>query len=354
MRTLLATLLILGIVFPTFGQAHKGGQESVYDMLMHSTVFIASPIPTERGAYTIGSGSLISYNKDNKKFYVLTNYHVVTDLPKTFLFFPQYDSNGLVEDRRRYIDNISKPNSLAIPAKAIVKADSKDLAILEFTLPKDYPLAKDITPIALATKAPKPGDNVHTLGNPGAGSLWNYTKGNVRNQGSVKQIRAKIDATRVLSVNAKMLETSNPTNKGDSGGPLANDQGELVGVTQGGSVDANLLSTFIHMDEVKALLEANKIKPYVRPVKTASKTKPPEETKDSDAEKKVASEKKTDNSKAMATKEIQPQSLLRFAKERLEEGDKTEAMKTLQEIITIHGRTETAKEAKELLEKVKK
>src|SRR5439155_10848305 len=39
------------------------------------------------------------------------------------------------------------------------------------------------------------------------------------------------------------------TNPGDSGGPLVNNDGELVGVTQGGSREGTLLSTFIDVSE---------------------------------------------------------------------------------------------------------
>ena len=48
-----------------------------------------------------------------------------------------------------------------------------------------------------------------------------------------------------------MVETDSPTNPGDSGGPLVNDKGELVAVTEGGAVNAQLLSTFIDVSEVQ-------------------------------------------------------------------------------------------------------
>ena len=51
-----------------------------------------------------------------------------------------------------------------------------------------------------------------------------------------------------------MIETDSPTNPGDSGGPLVNDKGELVGVTQGAALDAQSLSIFVDLSEVKRLL----------------------------------------------------------------------------------------------------
>ncbi len=57
-----------------------------------------------------------------------------------------------------------------------------------------------------------------------------------------------------------MIETDSPTNPGDSGGPLVNDRGELVGVTQGGSVDAQSLSLFVDVSEVKRFLATRAVR----------------------------------------------------------------------------------------------
>ena len=57
-----------------------------------------------------------------------------------------------------------------------------------------------------------------------------------------------------------MVETDSPTNPGDSGGPLLNAKGELVGVTQGGALNAQLVSTFIDVSEVKQLLATKAVK----------------------------------------------------------------------------------------------
>ena len=59
---------------------------------------------------------------------------------------------------------------------------------------------------------------------------------------------------------AKVVETDSATNPGDSGGPLLNAKGELVGVTQGGAINAQLVSTFIDVSEVKSLLTTKAVK----------------------------------------------------------------------------------------------
>ena len=56
-----------------------------------------------------------------------------------------------------------------------------------------------------------------------------------------------------------MIETDSPTNPGDSGGPLVNDKGELVGVTQGGAIDAESISIFVDLSEVKRLINRRSV-----------------------------------------------------------------------------------------------
>jgi hypothetical protein len=85
-----------------------------------------------------------------------------------------------------------------------------------------------------------------------------YTPGKVRQVYS-KKWKARLDERTVLPFEAKVIETDSPTNPGDSGGPLANDKGELVGVTQGGATDAQALSIFVDLSEVKRLLNRRSV-----------------------------------------------------------------------------------------------
>ncbi len=55
-------------------------------------------------------------------------------------------------------------------------------------------------------------------------------------------------------VDAQVIETQAPLNPGDSGGPVVNDRGEVVGVNAAGKANAQLVSLCIDVAEVKALL----------------------------------------------------------------------------------------------------
>ena len=53
------------------------------------------------------------------------------------------------------------------------------------------------------------------------------------------------------------LETQSPINQGDSGGPVVNVAGELVGISQSLSAKARLVTTCVDISEVKYFLESD-------------------------------------------------------------------------------------------------
>jgi hypothetical protein len=208
---------------------------SVYQKVVRSTAWVHSDRGGGRTA--TGSGSLV----DRGRRLVLTNYHVVGDVKTATVYFPQYDANKkVIPDRARYRTGISGE---------VVELDKQaDLALIRIDRVPDgvpeLPLAKD---------TPDPGTAVHSIGNPGkSGALWVYTPGKVR-QVYGKKWKAELDR-KVVTFEARVIETDSPTNPGDSGGPLVNDKAELVGVTQGGAIDAQSISLFVDLSEVKRLI----------------------------------------------------------------------------------------------------
>jgi hypothetical protein len=133
----------------------------------------------------------------------------------------------------------------------VVARDSKrDLALLELERVPDR-----VQPLPLAPASAQPGQNVHTIGNPGSsGALWIYTFGTVR-QVYRKKFLTSAPGESPFEVEAYVLETQCPTNPGDSGGPIVNDQGQLVGITQGADTEARLVSFGIDIAEIKALIK---------------------------------------------------------------------------------------------------
>ena len=212
----------------------------VYKQILPSTVWVHS----ERGGGKLatGSGSLI----DKSRRLVLTNFHVVGDVKRTTVFFPSFEEKKIVPERKFYLDRAAK---LGIAGEVVELDKAADLALIRLER-----LPEGAVELPLAAGSPDPGQTVHSIGNPGkSGALWVYTPGKVRQVYS-KTWKAKLDEKTVHTFQSKVVETDSPTNPGDSGGPLVNDKGELVGVTEGGAADAQSLSLFVDLSEVKKLL----------------------------------------------------------------------------------------------------
>ena len=269
-RWLLALLLptapLLGTSPLPARQAAVG--EDVYPKLMKAVVWLL--IPRGENTFATGTGVLV----DSDRRLVVTNYHLVGEAREATVVFPQYTSGGrLIAERAFYANQVMKKEALV--GKVLARKPQHDLALVQ--LPR---LPRSAQALILSNQRVRPGQRVHAVGNPGAssGGMWLYTEGKVR-QTFFGELRTVTRGQgELLVVRANLVETTNPTNEGDSGGPLANDQGELVGVTQGGARDARLLSYFIDVIEVKGLLaEAGIRYPKAGPATeaVAAPSKPP-------------------------------------------------------------------------------
>lgn len=213
----------------------------VYNYVLKSAVLI---LVTDGRTFGNGSGALI--DKENRV--VLTNHHVVDGADEIAVVFPTYDKSGkLIMSRTTFAKQFREGN--LIKAKVLVADAKRDLALIQLGKVPD-----GVDALPLAKQQTSTGQTVHSVGNPGdSGALWVYTSGTVRAV-YPKQWSNRIKG-KVVMRDCNIVETQSPTNPGDSGGPLVNDRGEMVGVTHGGSVTANLLSTFIDVTEAKALID---------------------------------------------------------------------------------------------------
>ena len=219
---------------------------SAYKIVLRSTAWVHSD--RGGGKLATGSGSLV----DRGRRLVLTNYHVVGDVKRATVYLPDYGRDRKAISVRKHYT--SRSGQLGISGEVIEVDKEGDLALIRIDrVPDGIPALK------LAASSPDPGQTVHSIGNPGrSGALWVYTPGKVRQVYS-KKWRAKLDERTIHTFQARVIETDSPTNPGDSGGPLVNDQGELVGVTQGGAIDAESLSIFVDLSEVKRLINRRSV-----------------------------------------------------------------------------------------------
>jgi S1-C subfamily serine protease len=314
-------------VAPVRGQSDDG--QKAYQRVLKSTVWILA----KKGAATAsGTGSLI----DKTHRLVVTNYHVAGDADKLVVVFPEFAKGKPISERTRYMDRLRSGGG--INAKLLHVDQTRDLAVIQLEQ-----VPKDVLALPLSKGGASVGQTVHSIGNPGRSDfLWEYTSGTVRQLGQ-KKWRAR-DGNKVLSFEAKVIETQSPTNPGDSGGPLVNSQAELVGVTQGMAADAQLLSLFIDVSEVKSFLNSKRLLP-----RSSDKVV----RADGEEKAKTAGENPTtptDTEKA----EKDASRKLNFAKTLAGDGKLEKAKDRCEEIIKSYPNTSAATEAKLLLEKLNK
>ena len=150
----------------------------------------------ERERRTQGLGSGIIVRKKDGMYYVLTNHHVVDDTTEIRV---------ATKDGKEY------------PAVLVGKDDRKDLAMISFKTNDYYPLA------ALGdSDVVRVGDWAIAMGNPlGEQFSFSVTMGIVSAVGRSGGIAGNIN---------DFIQTDAPINQGNSGGPLVNIRGEIIGI----------------------------------------------------------------------------------------------------------------------------
>lgn len=189
--------------------AAASANEKVYQRAVRGTVMISN-------GGGRGSGALI----DKEKRLVLTAQHVAGGQSTVEVLFPAFTPTGqVITDARQY-------GSLRTQVRGrVVHTDSgRDIALIQVDS-----IPEGVEAIPLARSSPRPGQDIHCIGNAAfrSGGLFGYSYGKVRNV-----FRRQVGG----QLNGKMVvETQVPTNKGDSGGPIVNDDGELVAIVSQGT-----------------------------------------------------------------------------------------------------------------------
>ncbi len=150
--------------------------------------------------------------------YVITNNHVVEGMTQIAIV----DANG-----QRY------------PARIIARTSSPDLALLKAELP-----GHKVLRIGDSRKT-HPGDHVVAIGFP---ILENQSA--IMNQGIISSVDRTFSGNSVFQIDATI-------NHGNSGGPLLNDHGEVIGVTTFGLAEVGLdrFNFAIKISEAHSLIE---------------------------------------------------------------------------------------------------
>ena len=164
--------------------------EKVYDSVV--------VIQTYRNGKTYSGGTGFVYKKDDKKAYIITNHHVV-------------DSSDEVR--------IKFSNEKVITAKVVGTDEYADIAVLSV----DADNVKDVASIGKSVDM-RVGDTTFTVGAPIDSETfsWSVTRGILSGKNRVVETEDNV---------IQVLQTDAAINSGNSGGPLCNSNGEVIGVT---------------------------------------------------------------------------------------------------------------------------
>lgn len=168
-----------------------------------------------------GTGFLI----DTKQKRLVTCRHLVADRAQVDVFFPWVRGGELVTSRQEYLQNRDRLREagLLVTARVRQTSDELDLALLE---------VETVPPGAKAVRfgpLPAPGDHLRVIGNRlDLETLWTETYGPVRSRGHL--VEGYFWRGKKLATQAEALIGQLPIEEGDSGGPVFDSQGQLVGM----------------------------------------------------------------------------------------------------------------------------
>ena len=211
--------------------------QQIYDQAMRSVVWITT---IQGDLIGKGSGVLI----DRKRRLVVTNEHVIDGAEWVHVFFPYEGQNGLEIEENFYVDNWDwlEKNGYATEAGVIRRNVRNDLAIIQL---RRLPLtAREIEHdfSRNVEDSMKKGDTVHILGNPGI-QLWDWDRGVFVS-----------DWGNCLPNGGACLEMEVGVRGGNSGGPVLNGRGMLIGIVSAG--DRKTITLAAPAKNVKVLLNS--------------------------------------------------------------------------------------------------
>jgi S1-C subfamily serine protease len=200
-RSLAASMKSRGLALPAAAAALATTAPSFPKMISGTvTILVNRGIKVENGVgypdRVIGSGFFI-----DKRGYILTNHHVIESEVD-----PKYEGYS-----RLYIRLSESPAGERIPAKVVGYDKIFDLALIKAEVTPEYTFAGSFDQVVA------PGDRIFAIGSP-AGLEKTITAGIISAMGR-----------RLLQVGDSM-QVDVPLNPGNSGGPLLDEKGDLIGI----------------------------------------------------------------------------------------------------------------------------
>ena len=170
--------------------------EKIYDAVVIVSTY-------KDGTY-ISSGTGFVYKKDNNKYYILTNHHVIDGGNKVTVTF----TDETIEE-----------------TKVVGSDQYADIAVLSLET------SKELTVASLGdNEKSRVGDTTFAVGAPlDSVYSWTVTRGIL--SGKDRMVEVSLSNNKNSDYVMKVLQTDAAINSGNSGGPLCNSNGEVIGIT---------------------------------------------------------------------------------------------------------------------------
>lgn len=171
--------------------------EKVYDSVVVVNTYIKGEL------YSSGTGFV--YKTEDGTAYILTNNHVIDRADQVYVKFT---------------------NETVVEAKIVGSDVYSDIAVL--SVDEDYIIS--VAEIGSSEDA-RLGDTVFAIGAPiGSAYSWSVTRGIVSGKDRLVEVELTSGNTKTPMI-VNTLQTDAAINSGNSGGPLANANGEVIGIT---------------------------------------------------------------------------------------------------------------------------
>jgi len=189
------------------------------------SAIIANVAWVRAGPEGIGTGWIV----DDHQRWLLTCRHLVGEQSEVELFFPVHHPHENFRLRADYLSRREALDKLGfrIRGKVICTSDHLDLAVVCMDR-----LPPGATGFQLARRAANVGATVGVIGQRfDLETLWNYTEGTVRQRGRLADGYAWHG--RQLAVNMPAMILDLPIESGDSGSPVFDQSGQVLGMITG-------------------------------------------------------------------------------------------------------------------------
>lgn len=202
--------------------------------VMQSTASVVRVLAEYSDGYSTGSGFVIKSNR--QETLIATNYHVVEDNP--------YSISVWIGDDE------------TVSATVLAYTSQKDMCILALA----YPVS--LKALTFSADSAKQGEAVYAVGFPAAADILSDKEAHTGDETTITD--GIISAVRNVTVSpygssVSILQINAAINSGNSGGPLFNAKGEVVGINTYGINDSQGIFGAIDVCELKSFLADNSI-----------------------------------------------------------------------------------------------